>query len=675
MRIAISPSKRYSRVFLSASGLLVLSVAFCVPSIVMAQASAPEVRPALPLPAKVEERAAPTTPVTAPKAPDLSKQAIVFDKVYSRVREEADGTGTKEATVRVRILAEAGVKMMAVLNFAYTASNQQVDIGYVRVIKPDGTVVVTPPYNVQDMPDDVTREAPMYSDIHQKHVAVKGLGVGDTLEYDVTMNTFKPEVPGQFWLEYSFQKNFVVMDEEFDLDVPASKTVTVASSDFQPKITTDSNRKLYHWASSNLAPPDPDAPPKSTKYWKPSIQVTTFSSWEQVGAWYRSLQTDSLAITPAIQAKAAALTKGLTTDEDKVRAIFNDVSLHIHYVGLDFGIGRYQPHPADDVLSNEYGDCKDKHTLLATLLKAAGYEAWPVLISSERELDEQTPSPAQFNHVITAVPLGGKILWMDSTAETASMGLLLPPVRDKQGLAVPPVAAAHIERTPANPPSPYLFGFYCTGQLDEHGHFTGHLEETLQGDTSVLVRNAFRNTPEAQWKELFERILRAQGFGGEISNQQVSAVQDPDQPFHESADYSREKYYQWNDAASSHWVDAPSPPIGGELAPGIKQVKPADDPELGALGSSVYDSTMNLPRDWVVVLPPNVDLVHDWAEYHALYSFQNGAFHVRRTLLIKKNHVVIADWDQYVAFRQAIFADENHQALIIPVGKTKNKRK
>ena len=66
------------------------------------------------------------------------------------------------------------------------------------------------------------------------------------------------------------------------------------------------------------------------------------------------------------------MTKGLKTDDDKIHAIYNFVSLKYHYIGLDFGIGRYQPHAADDVLDNGYGDCKDKHTLLASLLKAVG---------------------------------------------------------------------------------------------------------------------------------------------------------------------------------------------------------------------------------------------------------------------------------------------------------------
>jgi len=38
-------------------------------------------------------------------------------------------------------------------------------------------------------------------------------------------------------------------------------------------------------------------------------------------------------------------------------------------------MARYQPHAATEVLHNQYGDCKDKHTLLAALLGAEGMHA------------------------------------------------------------------------------------------------------------------------------------------------------------------------------------------------------------------------------------------------------------------------------------------------------------
>ncbi|MGD0729825.1 MAG: DUF3857 and transglutaminase domain-containing protein [Terracidiphilus sp.] len=648
---------RSIRLFLHSPAVFFIAISICAPSLLAAQD-----KPAHPQPAPASPAALPL----AAKSPDVSKEGLVIEKVYTRIRMEADGTGTRQVTSRTRLLADSGVKQMAVLTFTYTASNQQIDIGYVRVVKPDGTVVVTPDYNIQDMPADVTREAPMYSDIHQKHVAVKGLSVGDTLESQVTLRTIKPEIPGQFWFDYSFERNLIVLDEQLDLDLPAAKPVTVASSDLQPTITAADGRKLYHWASSNLARPDPDAPPKSTNKLKPSVQVTTFASWDQVGAWYQSLQQDSLAITPAIQAKADALTKGLTSDEDKIRAIFNDVALHIHYVGLEFGIGRYQPHPADDVLSNEYGDCKDKHTLLASELKAVGIQAWPVLISSSSELDPATPSPAQFDHVITLVPLAGKLLWMDSTEEVAPVGVLFGTLRDKQALAIPTSKPAYLERTPVDLPQPRTVRLQVEGKLSDHGLFSGHISQTSDGDIGMIFRLGFRRTPESQWKELMQRIAGAEGYGGEVSNPQVSAVEQIDKPLNFSFDYTREKYYQWDDNDTSHWVSAPLPSIGGELAPGVKETKPADDIDLGATGKTDYIATMQLPTGWTMTPPPNVDLKEDWLEYHSTYSFKNGVFKAERVATVKKNKVPLDQWDKYLAFRRGMFEDLNHQVTINP---------
>ena len=128
---SISPSLRHR-------GRAWLGVAVC--ACMLASASAQDKPPAAPSKA-IESQSAHADAVVAAKIPDVSKEAVVFDKLITRIREEADGTGTRETTARIRILADAGVKEMAVLAFTYTASNQQVDIGYVRVLKPDGVFV------------------------------------------------------------------------------------------------------------------------------------------------------------------------------------------------------------------------------------------------------------------------------------------------------------------------------------------------------------------------------------------------------------------------------------------------------------------------------------------------------------------------------------------------------
>jgi len=268
-----------------------------------------------------------------------------------------------------------------------------------------------------------------------------------------------------------------------EISFPAGKSVKIVSPEFKPEISEEAGRRIYRWKHSNLIvkQQDPNEIPRRIPP-NPDVQVTTFSSWEEVGKWYGDLQKPSLEVTPAIQAKAAELTKGLNTDEEKIHAIYNFVALKYHYIGLDFGIGRYQPHAADDVLDNGYGDCKDKHTLLATLMKAVGIEAWPVLIHAQRKLDPDVPSPAQFNHVITVVPLGGSFVWLDTTPEVAPYGLLLLALRDKQALMIPSNKTVALVTTPANAPFAQEQKFTTEGKLANNGTFKGHIVQAYRGD-------------------------------------------------------------------------------------------------------------------------------------------------------------------------------------------------
>src|SRR5271168_3687392 len=128
---------------------------------------------------------------------DYSKEAFVDEEDSTKVAYENDGTGTREVTARIRIQSEAGVQRYSVLTFSYQQSNENIYVDYVRVRKPNGSLVVTDLDNVQDMAAELTREAPFYSDLHEKHVAVKGLSQGDVLEMHVRWQIIKPLALGQ----------------------------------------------------------------------------------------------------------------------------------------------------------------------------------------------------------------------------------------------------------------------------------------------------------------------------------------------------------------------------------------------------------------------------------------------------------------------------------------------
>jgi Domain of Unknown Function with PDB structure (DUF3857) len=125
-------------------------------------------------------------------APDYSKEAFVTEQSADSFKFENDGSYTREMRAKVRIQSDAGVEHFSVIKFAFQNSFETFAVDYVRVTKPDGTVVTTPSETFQDMPADITREAPFYSDAHEMQVAVKGLGVGAFSNIKLTGSIISP---------------------------------------------------------------------------------------------------------------------------------------------------------------------------------------------------------------------------------------------------------------------------------------------------------------------------------------------------------------------------------------------------------------------------------------------------------------------------------------------------
>jgi hypothetical protein len=68
------------------------------------------------------------------------------------------------------------------------------------------------------------------------------------------------------------------------------------------------------------------------------------------------------------------------------------------------------------------------------MLEVLGLHPDAVLIGAGIRFNEAVPSPAAFNHLITMVPVDGKDVWLDATAEVAPYQMLVFPIRDKQAL-------------------------------------------------------------------------------------------------------------------------------------------------------------------------------------------------------------------------------------------------
>lgn len=602
-------------------------------------------------------------PAQAPTPPDYSQEAYVVELYRQSMRFENDGSGRDELEVRIKVVSESGVQALGQLKIGYSALSDKLDIDYVRVRKPDGTLIAAQESAVQDL---TIPDAPVYTDYHQKHISVPSLRPNDVLEYRYVRNIVNPLTPGQFWTSFNFADRGIILDEELEINVPKDRQLKLKTRpSFDPKITEEGDRRVYRWTHSRLTD-DEDTSAKKKKKTNhkrphddeiPSVELTTFQSWEELGAWYASLERDRRLPDAAIRAKADQLVSGKSSDMEKVKALYDFVSRDFRYVSLSLGLARYQPHAATEVLSNGYGDCKDKNTLLASLLQAEGFQSTSVLIGSQHKLDPDVPSPSQFDHVITRVPVDGKEMWLDSTSGVAPFRMLSAGLRNKQALAVSQNGKAMLVWTPTELPFETYDRTTLNGSINDTGKFTGHVSTEIRGDSELLARFALRQMPSNRWKEFFEYVIRHGGMStAEVSGVKVGDPSNPDTPLQIEFEMSASNYFDWSAPEAKVAV-----PLTMITLPEVDDDDESASPkpiELGDTRDAQIVVKLGIPQKYAVRPPINIDVKRDYAEYHATYKYEAGTLTSDRTLKLLAREVPYTRLTDYLAFRRAVGADE-----------------
>jgi tetratricopeptide (TPR) repeat protein len=618
-----------------------------------------------------------TVPALAQGAPaspaakaDYSEEPFVVERYQTSVRFEKDGTSRRTTDVRVKVQSELGVEQWGQVVIGYNSANEKLDVTSLRVLKKDGSVVTAGAEAAQDMTAQVARDAPMYTDYREKHLTVPGLRPGDTLEYSYVTTVTTPLAPNQFWFSYEFMRVPITLNEMVEVSVPQGVALQLKTNPgFDPRVSDEDGRRVYRWEHSNLVRKTQEERRKDRlERWRkqvpPDIQLSTFRSWAEVGEWYRGLERGRVQPSETVRAKAQELVAGRKTEIEKVEAIYNFVSQNFRYVSLSFGVGRYQPHPAADILANRYGDCKDKHTLLASLLDAVGIPANAALINSSRRLDPDLPSPAQFDHVITVVPLKGGEVWLDSTPEIAPFRVISYNLRGKQALVVPLEGTSRLVTVPEAIPVGNWHKMEIDASVSPLGKLTAHVHETLRGDDEIYYRSAFRGTPQPYWKDMIQTLT---GYRGEISDIQAGPVGDTSQPFEVSYTVSIPNLISISskhpemDMPVPYMLSVPDPPTADDDTSIPQQIPSAPS-------TMTFRVRLEFPPQYTVVAPVPITVKRDYGSYTSTYKLEKNVLIVERVLATTMRELPGTRAKDYYAFARAVRADQEQNVSLDRTG-------
>lgn len=320
--------------------------------------------------------------------------------------------------------------------FGYEADAQTVQLRGARIYRKTGQVEEATETGETDSDDPGMA---MYSSSRVAYVHFPRLFPGDVVEvlYRIE-DVAERNVFADYFGEVRYmQGRDAIFHADYVLITPKSRQFHMNTPNL-PSLKTSTTEKgderIFRYTASDVPAlqAEPLQPPGAELF--AHVHVSTYKSWDQMGAWYWGLVKDQFVADDEVRRRAQEITKGLTTDAAKVRAVYGFVVQKTRYVALEFGIHGYKPYRCAQIFARGFGDCKDKATLIVTMLKELGIPATIVIVRTRHKGDFE-PAPASlapFDHAIAYVP--SMNLYLDGTAEyTGSTEL---PQMDRGALAL-----------------------------------------------------------------------------------------------------------------------------------------------------------------------------------------------------------------------------------------------
>jgi len=523
----------------------------------------------------------------------------------------------------------------------------------------------------------------LYEDMHVKAARPAGRDPGGivAVEYE---RTERPYIAETTWF---FQDDTPRLNQVFTLELPAGFTystvwahhATVEGSDlenrrwrWEMKDTpgTDLHRVLHSPAFGSLSG-------RMTIRYAPAGKVLDpKQGWRNVGEWYDGLSRPRLVATPEIAAKASELAAGKTDFYDKTEAISEFVQQQVRYFVIEMGIGGYQPHFAGDILRNRYGDCKDKATLLSSMLSTVGIHAALLMVDSRRGvIDPDAPSIVG-NHMVTAIEIpkgydspklrsvvtaktGRRYLIFDPTWEKTPFGQLEHNLQGSYGILMEGADTQAIAM-PLLSPEYNTIRRNAVLQLDSDGTLKGTVTEKRFGDVSERRRTLYTHGDAKEQNEELDHILQQDFPTFKVADFKVENAAALNKDLTTSYSLNVDRY-----ARNMGPLLMLRPRVLGSEAPSVDNEPRKVPIDLRETMQAKDEYDIELPQGYTVdELPDAVDLDLGFASYKSSSQLKGNVLHYSRTYTIREVTLPADKYADLQKLSSVINTDEQSRAVL-----------
>lgn len=259
----------------------------------------------------------------------------------------------------------------------------------------------------------------IYSGLFSAYAILDDIRKGDRIEFAYTIQGSNPVFPKYANTIY-FEGGSQIVNVYNNIIYKPGRNIKTKNFNDVPKVKKSlvNGLNVFEWQSAmTKTHPANDYEPSDYNPFA-RVQISEYNSWAEIVDWGLSLhkyEVKNLAILNDKIAEFKAKSKG---DKEKYLTLATRfVQDEIRYMGIEIGEYSHRPNTPDKILKQRYGDCKDKSTLLAYLLKANGINSYAVFLNTylNNATASLLPSPSVFNHETLMVEIDDRTIYIDPT--------------------------------------------------------------------------------------------------------------------------------------------------------------------------------------------------------------------------------------------------------------------
>ena len=437
--------------------------------------------------------------------------------------------------VRIKIFSERGRDAHSTMEIPFINGMKIKDIA-ARTIKTDGSII-------ELAKDDILERTVVKLSglrLRTKSFALPGIELGAIIEYrwkEVISDSSAHNMPLQFQREIPVQavtyrfKN--LRGRPFDV-----RWFNMANSNFQKQ------KDGFHVSTVKSMPAfreEPFMPPEeSVRSWAMVRYLDSYDDWDyeiyakRIFAGFESFMTPD----DPIKRKAAEITAGATTPEEKIEKIFafcrtNIKNLDDKNAGItDQQLEKLRENKKlSDVLTGGIASSVEINLLFSALARGAGFQTRIVLLPDRgrRLFDPDVVVPGAIRPACIAVVFGEQWKFFDPGLRYITHGMLRWQEEGVEG-----VIANRIPlwiKTPMSPPEKSKQKRVGNFKLDEKGTLEGDVSVEYTGHFAVDRKLFNEDDSSAQREEHLKAAVKARLSSAELSNISIENATDPAKPF------------------------------------------------------------------------------------------------------------------------------------------------